>query len=49
MKKLLKKIYTGSVILTLFANSLVPAMVYAQENSQNIATCTEWKSKSNHS
>ena len=40
MKKLLKKIYTGSVILTLFANSLVPAMVYAQENSQNIATAT---------
>ena len=40
MKKLLKKIYIGSVILTLFANSLVPAMVYAQENSQNIATAT---------
>ena len=40
MNKLLKKIYASSVILALFANQLVPAIVYAQEttNSQNTAT-----------
>ena len=49
MKNILKKIYASSVILTLFANQLVPTIVYAQEitNSQNTATTTVAPTTSN--